>query len=106
MISALASVTRGSRPQHLLQHCVCDQRRLRSAGAFAQADQSLRCLPLDTWLYTEPPADPDQTARIVSEYLLGALGILCEILCPAQIMYILNCASSGYGVHVQMKQSC
>ena len=73
----------------------------------AQADQSLRWLPLDTWLYTEPPADPDQTARIagLSEYLLGALGILCEILCPAQIMYILNCASSGYRVHVQMKQS-
>ena len=46
--------------EHFLLMCMCAQRRLRSIWAYAQSDQSLRCLhenALVLWLPTECPAN-------------------------------------------------
>ena len=37
--------------QHLLQDCMCIQRRLGSACSSAQSDQSLRCPPKTLWIH-------------------------------------------------------
>ena len=80
--------------QHFLKNCMCAQRRLRSACASAQADQSLRYPPedaLDPWLPTDCPAKILIRRRECTgwfESSLGAHAVLWEMLVPGSNFFI------------------